>query len=38
MAAEGKKPLYQLLALGQSVWLDSIRRGQIQSGELKKTD
>lgn len=36
MTADGKNPLYQLLALGQSVWLDSIRRGQIKSGELKK--
>ncbi len=29
-------PLKQLNALGQSVWLDSIRRSHIQSGELKK--
>lgn len=31
-----RNPLYQLLDQGQSVWLDSIRRGQIQSGELKQ--
>lgn len=29
-------PLYRLLDQGQSVWLDSIRRGQIQSGELQQ--
>lgn len=29
-------PLYDLLAQGQSVWLDSIQRKQIESGELKK--
>ncbi len=28
-------PLYQLLEQGQSVWLDSMQRRQIQSGELK---
>lgn len=27
-------PLLQIRKLGQSIWLDSIRRGQIQSGEL----
>lgn len=30
-----KNPLLQLVVQGQSVWLDSIRRQQIQSGELK---
>ncbi len=34
MAANGN-PLFQLLAQGQSVWLDSIQRRQIESGELK---
>jgi len=29
-------PLLELKELGQSVWLDSIRRGHILSGELKK--
>ena len=29
-----QNPLYQLIAQGQSVWLDSIRRSQVQSGEL----
>src|SRR5574342_641548 len=29
-------PLVQLHKLGQSIWLDSIRRGQIESGELAK--
>ncbi|MGE5138754.1 MAG: bifunctional transaldolase/phosoglucose isomerase, partial [Rudaea sp.] len=28
--------LWQLLEQGQSVWLDSIRRGQIKSGELER--
>ena len=28
-------PLLELKQLGQVIWLDSIRRGQIQSGELK---
>lgn len=28
-------PLLELKKLGQSIWLDSIRRGQIQSSELK---
>ncbi len=28
--------LYQLLEMGQSIWLDSIQRGQIKSGELQK--
>src|SRR5581483_242599 len=36
MATNGKNPLYQLLDQGQSVWLDSIQRKQIQSGELKQ--
>ncbi len=36
MSTNGKNPLYDLLAQGQSVWLDSIQRKQIQSGELKK--
>jgi len=31
-----KNPVYALLDQGQSVWLDSIQRGQIKSGELKK--
>jgi transaldolase len=35
MTTDGKNPLYQLLAQGQSIWLDSIQRGQIRSGELK---
>lgn len=35
MANNQTNPLYQLLAQGQSVWLDSIRRQQIRSGELK---
>lgn len=30
-----RNPLYQLLEQGQSVWLDSIQRHQIASGELK---
>jgi len=29
-------PLLELKSLGQSVWLDSIRRGHIQSGGLQK--
>ncbi len=36
MMTNGKNPLFQLVELGQSVWLDSIRRGQIRSGELKR--
>jgi transaldolase len=32
----GKNPLLQLLDQGQSIWLDSIRRGQIKSGELQR--
>jgi transaldolase len=35
MATNGKNPLFGLLEQGQSVWLDSIQRRQIQSGELK---
>ena len=34
--ADNHNPLKQLKALGQSIWLDSIRRGQILSGELQK--
>ncbi len=30
-----KSPLIELEALGQSVWMDFIRRGTITSGELK---
>lgn len=30
-----QNPLYQLVEQGQSVWLDSIQRRQIQSGELQ---
>lgn len=29
-------PLLEVIKLGQSIWLDSIRRGQILSGELKR--
>lgn len=36
MSTNGKNPLYLLLEQGQSVWLDSIQRKQIQSGELKQ--
>lgn len=36
MADKSKNRLEQLFDLGQSVWLDSIRRGQIKSGELKQ--
>lgn len=35
MSTDHKNPLFALLEQGQSVWLDSIRRQQIQSGELK---
>lgn len=35
MSTNGKNPLYSLLEQGQSVWLDSIQRKQIESGELK---
>lgn len=31
-----KNPLLQLIDEGQAVWLDSIQRGQIKSGELKQ--
>ncbi len=31
-----ENPLVQLERLGQAIWLDSIRRGQIVSGELKR--
>lgn len=34
MSTNRKNPLYQLSDQGQSVWLDSIQRRQIQSGEL----
>ena len=30
------KKLQELQSLGQSVWLDSIERGQIKSGELQQ--
>lgn len=33
--ANPNNPLLELKQLGQVVWLDSIRRGQIKSGELK---
>ncbi len=33
--ANPNNPLLELNQLGQVVWLDSIRRGQIKSGELK---
>lgn len=36
MSANGPNPLFELLAQGQSVWLDSIQRKQIESGELKQ--
>ncbi|TAH50973.1 MAG: transaldolase [Chloroflexota bacterium] len=35
MSTNGHNPLFDLLKQGQSVWLDSIQRRQIQSGELK---
>ncbi len=35
MSTNGNNPLYELLKQGQSVWLDSIQRKQIESGELK---
>jgi transaldolase len=31
-----KNPLLQLIDEGQAVWLDSIQRGQLKSGELKQ--
>ena len=31
-----KNPLLKLSALGQSIWLDFIRRGMLESGELKQ--
>lgn len=34
--ADHHNPLKELEKLGQSIWLDSIRRGQIRSGELRK--
>src|SRR5512143_3717395 len=34
--ADHQNPLRELERLGQSIWLDSIRRGQIRSGELRK--
>src|SRR5512142_2842164 len=34
--ANHHNPIKDLEKLGQSIWLDSIRRGQIRSGELKK--
>jgi len=33
---EHMNPLRQLLAAGQSIWLDNIRRGMLISGELKQ--
>lgn len=35
MSGQNSNPLFQLTAQGQSVWLDSIRRNQIRTGELK---
>lgn len=35
MTTNHSNPLYKLLEQGQSVWLDSIQRQQIESGELK---
>ena len=32
----GKNPLHELHALGQSVWLDYIRRGILDNGELEE--
>ena len=32
-----KNPLQQLYSLGQSVWQDNIRRGEITSGALART-
>ncbi len=29
-------PLRELNALGQSIWQDNIRRGELRSGALKK--
>lgn len=36
MANNNKSLIFRLLDEGQSIWLDSIRRGQIKSGELKQ--
>lgn len=36
MAENNESRVNQLLEAGQSIWLDSIQRGQIRSGELKK--
>jgi transaldolase len=36
MSNRRKNPLLQLLDQGQAVWLDSIQRGQLLSGELKQ--
>src|SRR5687767_3764613 len=33
---ESRNPLHDLHPLGQSVWLDYIRRGMLQSGELER--
>ncbi len=30
-------PLLRLSALGQSIWLDFIRRGMLEAGELKQS-
>lgn len=36
MSDDATNPLHRLHALGQSVWLDYIRRGLLRSGELKE--
>ena len=36
LAVEKKNPLRAVAALGQSIWLDYIRRTLITSGELKR--
>lgn len=36
MADDTRNPLHDLHPLGQSVWLDYIRRGMLESGELKE--
>lgn len=36
MSTTSSNPLFDLLQQGQSVWLDSIQRKQIESGELKQ--
>ena len=32
----GRNPLHELHGLGQSVWLDYIRRGILENGELER--